>query len=123
MTWHTRRMPEPETLARLVQRLRIAKYGPNRRDADKQTGIPYSTWQNIETRGTLPTLPVMTKLAAALEVPERTIRKAWDVSLAAKEAAKAAEIAAELDRGIAARQRRPRGSRPSSGRSGKQGSA
>jgi len=110
-------MPEPETLAHLVQRLRVRHYGPNRREADRQTGIPYATWQNIEVRGTLPTLPVMTKLAAALDVPERTIRKAWDVSQAAKEAAKAAEIAADLDRGIDARRRRQHGNRPSNGHS------
>lgn len=114
-------MAQSETLAQLVTRLRTEKYGPNRRDADRATGISYSNWQNIEVRGTQPTLATLTRLAAALDVSDFELSRAWRVSQAAKDAAKAAEAVDDLDRGIAASRRRRHGNRPSNGPSSKRG--
>lgn len=70
---------KPEGFPQLVRRLREAKYG-TMRDADRATGIPYSTWQNLELRGTEPTLTTLTLLADKLEVSELELLNAWRVS-------------------------------------------
>jgi hypothetical protein len=82
-------MPTAETLPQLVTRLREAKW-PSRREADRATGIPYATWQNIEVRGTIPTLATLTRIAEALDVPEQLVLNAARVSEAARAQAKSA---------------------------------
>jgi transcriptional regulator with XRE-family HTH domain len=69
-----------ENLAQFVTRLRSQRY-PSRREADRETGIPYSTWQNIEIRGTLPTIEILTQLATALDVEEVDLVRAAKVTL------------------------------------------
>ena len=71
--------PTPETLPELVTRLRTSKWA-SRREADRITGIPYATWQNIEVRGTIPTIATLTRIAEALDVPEHEILNAARVS-------------------------------------------
>jgi len=109
-------MTSQETLAQLVERVLPTKFD-SLRDADRKTGVPYGTWQNITLRGTIPTLDTLEKVAAALDIPELDVINAARVSKSEREAAKAAEIAADLDQGIDARQRRQRDNRPSNGRS------
>jgi hypothetical protein len=72
-----------ETLAELVTRLRSERW-PNRRTADRETGIPYSTWQNIEARDQLPSLVTLTRIATALGVDEIDLVKAAKVTLIQK---------------------------------------
>jgi transcriptional regulator with XRE-family HTH domain len=72
-----------ENLAQFVTRLRSQRY-PSRREADRQTGVSYSTWQNIEIRGTLPTIEILTQLATALDVEEVDLVRAAKVTLIQK---------------------------------------
>jgi len=103
----------PETLPQLVTRLRTAKW-PSRREADRATGIPYATWQNIEVRGTIPTIATLTRIAEALEVPERLILNAARVSEAARAQAKSAPSVEEA-KPIVSRRRSTRDRRRGSG--------
>jgi hypothetical protein len=72
-------MARPESLAELVTRLRSERW-PNRREADRATGIPYSTWQNIEVRDQLPSLVTLTRIAEALEIDEIDLVRAAKVT-------------------------------------------
>ena len=74
---------QSEDLASLVGRLRAQKWA-SRRDADRETGIPYATWQNIELRGTIPTIATLTLIADKLGVSEMELVSAALVSQATR---------------------------------------
>jgi transcriptional regulator with XRE-family HTH domain len=58
-------MGDMETTGSRVRRLRKAKGWRSYRDADKASDVPASTWQNIESRGKIPSLRTATNIAAA----------------------------------------------------------
>lgn len=58
----------PSHLAQNVRQLRAAR-GFTQAQLSKISGVPRATWANIESGGANPTLSVLLKVAAALQVP------------------------------------------------------
>jgi hypothetical protein len=106
-------MPTAETLPQLVTRLREAKW-PSRREADRATGIPYATWQNIEVRGTIPTLETLSRIAEALGVPELVLINAAHASRDARAQSKSPPTV-EQAKPLASQRRSTRGTRRGNG--------
>jgi hypothetical protein len=96
-------MPPPETLVELVDRLLPTKYGTIA-EAGRSSGVTYATWQNITLRGTVPTFPVLEKVASALDVPLAQVLTAARASAAARETAKSKDPQAKRR---ASRRRKP----------------
>lgn len=109
--------PSPETLAQLVERVLPTKYD-TLRDADRETGVPYGTWQNILLRGTVPTLETLEKVADALGVPELDILNAARASRAARAQAKS-ELDVEAAKPIVSHRRSKRDTQRGTGSTGR----
>jgi len=105
--------PKQETLAQLVERVLPTRYD-TLRDADRKTGVPYGTWQNILLRGTIPTLDTLEKVAAALGVPNLEVINAARVSRAARAQATSAPSVEEA-KPLVSRRRSKRGTRRETG--------
>lgn len=104
-------MKSEESLAQRIRRLRLEAFGETYREADKATGISASSWANWETKGTRPYGSSLLNLAAEFsKALGRTVTT--DEILTGRRADHEhdrAAVASEVDRGIAASRRRPRG--------------
>lgn len=94
-----------ETHGSRIRRLRIAKGWDSYRAADKATDIPAGTWQNMEARGTQPTIDTAQKIAAAFG---QTIDELLSGTVYGP-AGPAQDDEPPPDTGSAPRPRRPRG--------------